>query len=263
MNEEIKINGKDNPGVTEEKAPGDPAEEETSSGSGAAEGPDEEGKDREGSARADAGKRAAGEEAAGKREESGSEGSGSAVADEADGDPENSKDAEGVRDKGKEPRKVRKLEAKIAELEKKLAASEAASAEKDGKYLLLYAEYDNFRRRSQKEKEGIWTDAYSDAVQKLLPVLDNLYRAVDSGCTDPATVTEGLRLTLKSYEDALKQMGVEEIPALGETFNPELHSAVMHVDDESFGEGEIVEVFGKGYQRGGRVIRHSIVKVAN
>ena len=94
-------------------------------------------------------------------------------------------------------------------------------------------------------------------------MLDNLYRAVDSGCTDPGTVTEGLKLTLKSYEDALKQMGVEEIPALGETFNPELHSAVMHIDDDSFGEGEIVEVFGKGYQRGGRVIRHSIVKVAN
>ena len=254
MTEEIKINEKEDPCATEEKVPGDTASEETSSGSGASEGPEKNGNDREG-------ERSAGEEAAGNREETRSEGSG--PAGDADGDQENEKEPEGGRDRGKEPRKVRKLEAKIAELEKKLAASEAASAEKDGKYLLLYAEYDNFRRRSQKEKEGIWTDAYSDAVQKLLPVLDNLYRAVDSGCTDPATVTEGLRLTLKSYEDALKQMGVEEIPALGETFNPELHSAVMHVDDESFGEGEIVEVFGKGYQRGGRVIRHSIVKVAN
>ena len=236
MTEEIKKEEKENPGEPEEKETADQADaRETPAGSPGSE--------------------------AGKAEETRSE--GSEPAGDADADQENGKEPDGGRDRGKEPRKVRKLESKIAELEKKLAASEAAAAEKDGKYLLLYAEYDNFRRRSQKEKEGIWTDAYSDAVQKLLPVLDNLYRAVDSGCTDPATVTEGLKLTLKSYEDALKQMGVEEIPALGETFNPELHSAVMHIDDDSFGEGEIVEVFGKGYQRGGRVIRHSIVKVAN
>ncbi|MCQ2427829.1 MAG: nucleotide exchange factor GrpE [Clostridia bacterium] len=162
-----------------------------------------------------------------------------------------------------EKKKCKKLEAKIAELEKKLAEKEAESAEKDNKYLLLYAEYDNFRKRTQKEKDGIWTDAYSDAINKLLPVLDNLYRAVDSGCTDPETVTEGLKMTVKSYEEALKKMGVEEIPALGETFNPELHCAVFHIEDEQYGENEIVEVLGKGYTRDGKVIRYSVVKVAN
>ena len=125
------------------------------------------------------------------------------------------------------------------------------------------ADFYNYRQRVAREKQEARKRTEEDVVTAFLPVLDNLYRAVDSGCTDPGTVTEGLKLTLKSYEDALKQMGVEEIPALGETFNPELHSAVMHIDDDSFGEGEIVEVFGKGYQRGGRVIRHSIVKVAN
>jgi len=162
-----------------------------------------------------------------------------------------------------EKKKVKKLEAKIAELEKKLTEKEAESAEKDNKYLLLYAEYDNFRKRSQKEKDGIWTDAYSDAINKLLPVLDNLYRAVDSGCDDASKVLEGLGMTVKSYEEALKKMGVEEIPALGETFDPELHAAVLHIEDEEHKEGEIVEVFAKGYKRDGKVIRHSVVKVAN
>ncbi len=158
-------------------------------------------------------------------------------------------------------KKAKKLEAKIAELEKKLAEAEAASKEKDAKYLLLYAEYDNFRRRSQKEKDGIWTDAYSDAINKLLPVLDNLYRAVDS--RDAAGLAEGLAMTVKSYEDSLAKMGVEEIKALGETFDPDKHSAVLHVEDENYGEGEIVEVLAKGYIRDGKVIRYAVVKVAN
>jgi len=158
-------------------------------------------------------------------------------------------------------KKVKKLESRVTELEKKLADAEAAAAEKDGKYLLLYAEYDNFRKRSQKEKDGIWTDAYSDAINKLLPVLDNLYRAVDS--QDASGLAEGLKLTVKSYEEALTKMGVEEIKALGETFDPEKHCAVLHVEDEEHGENEIVEVLAKGYVRDGKVIRYSVVKVAN
>lgn len=158
-------------------------------------------------------------------------------------------------------KKVKKLEAKITELEKKLADADAAAKEQESKYMLLYAEYDNFRRRSQKEKDGIWTDAYSDAINKLLPVLDNLYRALES--KDDSGLADGLKLTVKCYEDALAKMGVEEIKALGETFDPERHAAVFHVDDEQYGEGEIVEVLAKGYIRDGKVIRYSVVKVAN
>ena len=170
---------------------------------------------------------------------------------------EPAEEKESFRDK----KKNKKLESRIAELEKKLADADAASAEKDNKYLLLYAEYDNFRKRTQKEKHGIWTDAYADALNKLLPVLDNLYRAVESN--DPNGLAEGLALTVKSYEEALSKMGIEEIPALGETFDPEKHSAVFHVDDEQYGEGEIIEVLAKGYMKDGKVIRYSVVKVAN
>lgn len=167
----------------------------------------------------------------------------------------------GAKPKDHEKRKVKKLESRITELEKKLADAEAESAAKDDKYLLLYAEYDNFRKRSQKEKENIWTDAYSDAINGLLPVLDNLERAV--AFTDAEGLSEGLKMTVKSYKDALAKMGVTEIPALGEKFDPGLHYAVFHVDDENYGENEIIEVLGKGYVRDGRVIRYAMVKVAN
>lgn len=177
------------------------------------------------------------------------------VTEETKAEPAEEK--ESFRDK----KKNKKLEARIAELEKQLEEAGAAAAEQNNKYLLLYAEYDNFRKRSQKEKDGIWTDAYADAINKLLPVLDNLYRAVDS--KDQNGLAEGLAMTVKSYEEALGKMGVEEIPALGQTFDPEKHCAVFHVDDEQYGENEIIEVLAKGYAKDGKVIRYSVVKVAN
>lgn len=158
-------------------------------------------------------------------------------------------------------KKAKKQDARIAELEKELDDANAKLAESDDKYLRLAAEYDNFRRRSQKEKEGIYTDAYSDAMKELLPVLDNLDRAV--GCEDAAALKEGLALILKSFNESLAKMGIEEIKAMGEIFDPNFHYAVMHVDDEAYKEGEIVEVFQKGYTRGDRVIRYAVVKVAN
>ena len=148
-----------------------------------------------------------------------------------------------------------------AELEKKLAAAEAQKKADDDKYLRMLAEYDNFRRRAAKEKDGVYADAYSDAIGALLPVLDNLDRAV--GCKDPEALAGGLALTLKSFNEALGKLGVEEIKADGETFDPNLHNAVMHVDDESAGDGQVVEVFQKGYKKGDKVIRHAVVKVAN
>ena len=161
----------------------------------------------------------------------------------------------------KEENKKEKKNKKVRELEAKIEKLEAEVAEKDDKYLRLCAEYDNFRRRSQKEREGVYSDAYSDAINALLPVLDNLGRAV--GCEDPKALADGLALILKSFDEGLAKLGVEEIKALGETFDPERHYAVLHVDDESYGENEVVEVLQKGYTRGDKVIRYAVVKVAN
>lgn len=161
----------------------------------------------------------------------------------------------------KEENKKEKKNKKVRELEAKIEKLEAEGAEKDDKYLRLCAEYDNFRRRSQKEREGVYSDAYADAINALLPVLDNLGRAV--GCEDPKALAEGLALILKSFDEGLAKLGVEEIKALGETFDPERHYAVLHVEDENYGENEVVEVLQKGYTRGDKVIRYAVVKVAN
>ena len=153
-------------------------------------------------------------------------------------------------------KKTKKLE---GELEKK----EAELAEANDKYMRLFAEYDNFRKRTAKEKEGIYADAYLDALTQILPVLDNLERAAAFENADAESLKKGLELTLKSFSETLEKLGVREIEALGKTFDPNVHNAVMHVDDEAFGESEIVEVFAKGYARGDKVLRHSMVKVAN
>ena len=162
-------------------------------------------------------------------------------------------------------KKVKKLEAECESLSKEKAALEASLAEANDKYTRLFAEYDNYRKRSAKEREGIYTDAYIDAVKDILPILDNMERALQykgaQGGDD--NMAKGLEMIMKSFEESLSKMGVSEIKALGESFDPNLHNAIMHVDDEQFGEGEIVEVFMKGYIKGDKVIRHSVVKVAN
>ena len=163
-----------------------------------------------------------------------------------------------------EKKKLKKAEDHAQELEKKLSAAEMQLSEANDKYMRLYAEYDNFRRRSQKEKEGTYADAYIDALTQILPVLDNLERAAQFSTNDAENpLAKGLELTLKSFAETMEKMGVAEIPALGEKFDPNVHNAVMHVDDDTFGENEIVEVFMKGYIRGDKVLRHSMVKVAN
>ena len=158
---------------------------------------------------------------------------------------------------GKEKRKLKKAEAEIEKLN-------ATIAEEQDKYLRLYAEYDNFRKRSAREREGVYTDAYCDALSQILPVLDNLERAAQFNTEDAESpMAKGLELTLKSFVETLNKMGVYEIEALGKEFDPNLHNAVMHVDDESVGENTVVEVFMKGYKKGDKVLRHSMVKVAN
>ena len=135
-------------------------------------------------------------------------------------------------------------------------------AEAADKYLRLAAEYDNYRKRTAKEKESIWTEAKAQTVAAFLPVYDNLERALKQDTADEA-YKKGVELTMKGLQDALTGLGVEVIPALGETFDPNRHSAVMHVDDEEAGENTIVEVFQQGFICGEKVIRFAMVKVAN
>ena len=135
-------------------------------------------------------------------------------------------------------------------------------AEAADKYLRLAAEYDNYRKRTAKEKEGIWNEAKARTVAAFLPVYDNLERALKQDTADEA-YKKGVELTMKGLQDALTGLGVEVIPALGETFDPNRHNAVMHVDDGEAGENTIVEVFQQGFICGEKVIRFSIVKVAN
>lgn len=163
--------------------------------------------------------------------------------------------------KEKDKKKNKKADAELAELRAALEAKDVELAESNDKYLRLYAEYDNFRKRSAKEREAIFFDAKSDTLRAILPVLDNMERA--TAFSEADKILEGMNLILKSFGETLGRLEVKEIEALGKTFDPNLHYAVMHVEDESFGEGEIIEVLQKGYICGDRVIRYAMVKVAN
>ncbi len=164
-----------------------------------------------------------------------------------------------------EKKKLKKAEAEIAELKKQLEAKDAEAAELADRYTRLFAEFDNFRKRTAKELEGKAADAACDTVAQLLPVLDNLERAAQYNTEDASETPmgKGLELTLKSFVEALSKLGVHEIEAEGKQFDPNIHNAVMHIEDESLGENEVVEVFMKGYAKGDHVLRHSMVKVAN
>ena len=178
------------------------------------------------------------------------------IKEEAKADASHDHDHE--HEKGK---KCKKLEAEIEKLKKELDDEKKASEESNKKYLTMLAEYDNFRRRSAKEKESAYSDAYIDVLEKILPVLDNLERA--AAYKDGESVLHGLELTLKSFNEVLSKLGIQEIDAVGGKFDPNLHNAVMHVEDDEHGEGEVVEVLQKGYMCGDKVLRYAMVKVAN
>ena len=126
----------------------------------------------------------------------------------------------------------------------------------------LMAEFDNFKKRSAKEREGLYNSLLADIVIKFLPVVDNLEQAANSNSTDEG-YKQGTQLVLKQFTDVLASLGVQEIEGVGSTFNPEYHEAVSLVQDENFGEKEVKEVFRKGYKIGDKVIRHAMVVVAN
>ena len=135
-------------------------------------------------------------------------------------------------------------------------------SEGNDKYLRLAAEYDNYRKRTSKEKESIYTDAKIDTIKPFLEVYDNLVRGL-AQCEDGDSHKQGLEMIAKQFLSVLEKLGVSEIEAEGQPFDPEKHNAVMHVEDENFGENTVAEVFQKGFMLNEKVIRFAMVKVAN
>ena len=164
------------------------------------------------------------------------------------------------KEKKSKPKKEKDKESKKAP-DLKEAAEKLVREEKD-RYLRLAAEYDNFRKRSQKEKDSLYTDIKVDTLRKFLPVYDNLERALKQATADEA-YRKGVEMIMAQFKSTMDGLGVTEIAAEGEKFDPKKHNAVMHVEDESFGENEIVEVFQRGFTLGDKVIRFAMVKVAN
>lgn len=142
-----------------------------------------------------------------------------------------------------------------------LAAKQLESV-KD-QFVRLTAEYENYRKRTAKEKDGLYQDARADTIREFLAVYDNLERACAAEGDDDSPHKKGLVMIFHQYQEILKNLGVEEIAALGQTFDPETMNAVMHVDDENFGENTVAQVFQAGFRLGDKVVRHAIVQVAN
>ncbi|MBQ8162939.1 MAG: nucleotide exchange factor GrpE [Clostridia bacterium] len=144
-------------------------------------------------------------------------------------------------------------------LNDKVAEAQELAAQTNDKYLRVMAEYDNFRKRTAKERDSLYSEAYADAVKGIIPIIDNIERA--RACITDEQTAHGIDMIITAAHEALTKMGVSEIEA--KTFDPNMHNAVMHIDDESYGEGEIIEVFQKGYKYGEKIIRYAMVKVAN
>ncbi len=134
--------------------------------------------------------------------------------------------------------------------------------ELNDRYKRLLAEFENYKKRSQKEKDGIYGLITGDVVATMLPIMDNLEKAV-AAKTEDTQYKDGVALVARQFQEALKNLGLEEIETIGQRFNPEFHEAVSHIEDETKGEQEIVQEYRKGYKIGNKVVRHSMVIVAN
>ncbi len=143
-----------------------------------------------------------------------------------------------------------------------LAEAQAALEKEHDNYLRLAAEYDNYRKRSQKEKDNMFRDGKASAIEKFLPVYDNLSRALEQETAD-AAYKKGVEMTMTGLVEILKKMEVTVYGEPGDIFDPNLHNAVMHIDDDNYKEGEIIQVFQKGFSLGDKVIRHAMVQTAN
>lgn len=157
-----------------------------------------------------------------------------------------------VEEQNKEEQKVKdEMQGKQAELE-----------EMTDRYKRMLAEFENHKKRSQKEREGLYNSILSDIIETMLPILDNLENAAKVETKDEE-YKKGIELVLKQFQDTLKAKGVEEIKTVGEIFDPELHEAVSSIHDETKGDKEIIQEYRKGYKIGSKIIRHSMVVVAN
>ena len=183
---------------------------------------------------------------------------------------ENNKQEENVKENQKETSKKQneKSTEKVEDIKQQnkekseLQKKQEELDELTDRYKRLLAEFENHKKRSQKEREGLYNSILGDVVEAFLPILDNLESAAKVE-TEDENYKKGVELVLKQFQDVLKSKGVEEIKALGETFDPEVHEAVSSVQDDTKGEKEIVQEYRKGYKIGHRVIRHSMVVVAN
>lgn len=189
----------------------------------------------------------------------------------AQGQPEEVKEASAPQSEAEkiEPEETRAEETKAEEGKTEEAKPQeqkpdptAEYAALNDKYLRICAEYDNFRKRSQKEKDSLYADIKAETLKKFLPVYDNLVRALNQPTEDEAYY-RGVEMIMTQFNTTMEKLGVTEIESLGQKFDPAFHNAVMHVEDEEKGENEIVEVFQKGFIMGDRVIRFAMVKVAN
>ncbi len=177
------------------------------------------------------------------------------------------KKAEGGANEAKEPETDTKEpetcgESECTDIEDEGNKVEQELKELQNQYLRLMAEFDNFRKRTAKERETLFSMAKADTVESFLPVFDNLERAVNQPTEDEA-YKKGVEMIAQQFSDSLKKLGVSEIEAAGVAFDPEKHNAVMHVEDDTLGENIVAEVFQKGFEIDGKVIRHAVVKVAN
>ena len=170
-------------------------------------------------------------------------------------------------EENKEENKEEKIEGNnvendIIELKKTIETQKIQLEELDDRFKRVAAEFENYKKRSSKERETLYNSLKSDVILTILPVVDNLEKAVDAK-TEDENYKQGVELVLKQLKDVLALNGVKEIETIGKAFDPELHEAVASVEDENLGEKEIKEEYRKGYILGSKVIRHSMVVVAN
>lgn len=165
-----------------------------------------------------------------------------------------------AKEEKKESKKAKEAKAKAAELEKENTALKNQLAEANDKYLRMAAEYENFRKRSQREREAVYDDACFDTVRKLLPTIDNLERAAQY--SDPEKLADGMKMILGGVPETLTSLGIEAFGEAGEEFDPNFHNAVMMVSDPEAKPGSIVNVLQRGYKRGEKVLRFAMVTVA-
>ena len=162
---------------------------------------------------------------------------------------------------GSEKKELSKLKGEVKKLSGELEAKAKAYDELNDKYLRMMAEYDNFRKRSQRERDGIYASAYEEALKEFLPMSDNLQRSLAYAGTE--NFAKGIEMIVNQFSDTLKKLGIEEYGKRGDPVDPSIHNAVMRTDDDSLGENTVAEVLQKGYRKGDKILRFAMVKVAN